>query len=74
LKCKICGKEADENGYCEFHIKAHENVLEKYELWREAYEVSWEEYLSEIVKSPFTGEWAKEVVEYLIKSGEKKNV
>jgi hypothetical protein len=52
-------------------MKAHENVVEKYELWREACGVSWEEYLSDIVNNVFTGEWAKEVAEYLIKSGEK---
>jgi hypothetical protein len=52
-------------------MKAHENVVEKYEVWREACKVSWEEYLSDIVKNVFTGEWAKEVAEYLIKSGEK---
>jgi hypothetical protein len=52
-------------------MKAYENVVEKYELWREACKVSWEEYLSDIVKNLFTGEWAKEVAEYLLKSGEK---
>jgi hypothetical protein len=34
-------------------------------------EVSWKEYLSEIVKNPLTGEWAKEVAECLISEGEK---
>lgn len=52
-------------------MKAHENIAEKYELWRKACEISWKEYLSEIVKNPFTGEWVKEVAEYLTKSGEE---
>jgi hypothetical protein len=55
-------------------MKAYENIIKKYELWKNALEVSWKEYLSEIVKNPLTGEWAKEVAEYLIKSGEKPNV
>ena len=71
MKCKICGKEAGENDYCDFHIKAHENIVGKYECWQEACEISWKEYLSEIAKNPFTGEWVKEVAEYLAKSGEK---
>jgi hypothetical protein len=52
-------------------MKAYESILEKYDLWKRAMEISWKEYLSEIVKNPLTGEWAKEVAEHLIKSGEK---
>lgn len=74
MKCKICSKEAVENGYCELHAKAYETVAKKYERWRKALKISWKEYLSEIVKNPLTGEWAKEVAEYLIKSGELENV
>jgi hypothetical protein len=55
-------------------MKAYESIVRKYELWRKALEISWKEYLSEIVKNPLTGEWAKEVAEYLIKSGERRNV
>jgi hypothetical protein len=44
--------------------------MKKYELWKKALEISWKEYLSEIVKNPLTGEWAKEAAEYLSKSGE----
>jgi len=55
-------------------MKAYESISKKYELWKKALEISWKEYLSEIVKNSLTGEWAKEVAEYLIKSGEKQNV
>jgi hypothetical protein len=74
LKCVICGREADEKGYCELHAKAYENIDKKYDEWKKALEISWKEYLSEIVKNPLTGEWAKEVAEHLIKSGEKQVV
>lgn len=70
MKCKICSREALEGGYCELHMKAHESIINKYELWKKALGISWKEYLSEIVKNPFTGEWAKEVAEYLSKTGE----
>jgi len=55
-------------------MKAYESISKKYELWKKALEISWKEYLSEIVKNPLTGEWAKEVAEYLIKGEEKQNV
>jgi hypothetical protein len=74
LNCNVCNREAGENNYCELHIKAYENIVEKYEVWKKALAISWKEYLSEIVKNPLTGEWAKEVAEYLTKSGEKQNV
>jgi len=68
LKCAICDKEAVLDGYCELHAKAYKNVVEKYEDWKKALNISWKEYLKEIVKNPFTGEWAKEVAEHLIKT------
>jgi hypothetical protein len=55
-------------------MKAYESIIRKYELWKRALGISWKEYLSEVVENPLTGEWAKEVVEHLIKSGEKQNV
>jgi len=55
-------------------MKAYESIVKKHDLWKNALEISWKEYLSEIVKNPLTGEWAKEVAEYLIKCGERQNV
>jgi hypothetical protein len=52
-------------------MKAYESIVKKYDSWKRAMEISWKEYLSEIVKNPLTGEWAKEVAEHLIKSGER---
>jgi len=71
LQCAICNKEALKDNYCELHAKAYESIIRKYEAWKKALEISWKEYLSEIVKNPLTGEWAKEVAEHLLKSGEK---
>jgi len=74
LKCKICSREAGEEGYCELHSKAYESIIKKFGFWKKALKVSWKEYLSEIDKNPLTGEWAKEVAEYLIRSGEQQIV
>jgi hypothetical protein len=73
LKCAICKREAVKDLYCELHAKAHESVAERYEHWKKALNIPWKEYLSEIVENPLTGEWAKEVAEYLIRSGEKQS-
>ena len=67
MKCKICSREAEENGFCLLHLRAYRNVLEKFELWKKASELVWSEYLVEIQKNSLTGEWAREVVEHLIK-------
>jgi 3-methyladenine DNA glycosylase AlkC len=72
LKCALCNREAVKNSYCDLHAEAGENVLKTYDAWRKALDISWKEYLREIVKNPLTGQWAKEVAEYLIKSGERE--
>lgn len=73
LRCKICGSEAVSE-YCEFHEKAYENVVKKYDSWRQALEISWEDYLREIAENQLTGKWAREVAEYLIRKGEERHV
>lgn len=73
MKCALCNREATEEGYCDLHAEAYESILKSYDAWRRALDISWKEYLSEIVKNPLTGQWAKEVAEYLIKSGERES-
>jgi hypothetical protein len=56
------------------HFRAYENIMEKYDVWRRAQGISWKEYLSEIEQNPLTGEWVKEVANYLIDSEETRSV
>lgn len=70
MKCKICNKEAT-NEYCELHEKAHESLFKKYDDWKKALEISWKEYLNEVMKNQYSGVWAKEVAQYLLKKGDK---
>ena len=71
MSCKICSREPEENGFCQLHLKAYKNVLEKFRVWEAACNVSWSQYLVEIQKNSLTGEWAKEVVKYLIEEETK---
>jgi hypothetical protein len=73
VKCKICSREAQENGFCVLHLKAYTNILDKFTVWKKASDFSWIQYLVEIQKNSLTGEWAKEVTKHLIEE-ENRNV
>lgn len=64
VKCRICERDAA-NEYCELHEKAHGNVVQTYESWKGAMDISWKEYLNEVAENPYTGSWAKEVARHL---------
>lgn len=66
LKCKVCYRVTVGADFCALHLKAYENIMENYQVWKKALGLSWIEYLYEIRKNSLTGEWAKEVVKYLI--------
>jgi hypothetical protein len=73
MNCKICRRKAIMKEFCSVHLKAYENIIEKYECWKKALTISWREYLSEIERNPLTGEWVKEVASYLINNEETTN-
>ncbi|MEM2103486.1 MAG: hypothetical protein QW717_01170 [Candidatus Bathyarchaeia archaeon] len=73
MKCPLCSKEVVKNGYCGLHAMVYKILVKKYAVWKKALGISWKEYLSKIAENPFTGEWAKEMAEYLVKSGETEN-
>jgi hypothetical protein len=62
----VCDREALEK-YCVFHEKAYQNVVQKFEDWKRATGISWKRYLEELVENAYTGCWAKEVAESLLK-------
>jgi len=70
MKCRICNREAVEK-YCELHTKAYRSIVQKYDDWRRAADISWKEYLNEIVRNPYTGSWAKEVATYLMENEDR---
>lgn len=70
MKCRLCNKEAI-NDYCELHEKARESLVQRYDDWKKALEISWKEYLNEVVKNQYSGVWAKEVAQYLLEKETK---
>jgi hypothetical protein len=70
LNCKLCYREAKEKDLCTLHLKAYKNLLDKYDSWSKAIDISWKEYLSEIAENALAGNWVKEVAKYLIETEE----
>ena len=65
LICPVCGREAAVD-LCSYHQAAKENVLAAYLIWVKAYGgAEWKGYLSGIKRNVQTGQWAKEMAEYL---------
>jgi hypothetical protein len=67
MMCMICDREAVEK-FCELHDKAYQNIVQKFEEWRRALDISWKEYLKAVVVNAYTGSWAREVAEQLLKN------
>ena len=68
MKCKLCERIIDDKIFCMYHKLAYRELMKKYLLWREALDVNWKDYLSEIEKNSLTGKWAKEVLDFIKKS------
>ncbi|HZW84630.1 MAG TPA: hypothetical protein VFE91_01845 [Nitrososphaerales archaeon] len=65
MKCHICGKEGEAH-LCRHHTEAKEKLLAAYPLWVKAYgELGWEKYLDSVKRNVQTGQWAKEIAEFL---------
>jgi hypothetical protein len=67
MKCIVCDREAVEK-YCELHKKAYRSVIQKFENWKRAMTISWKEYLKAVVENAYTGSYAREVAEQLLKN------
>jgi hypothetical protein len=73
MNCKVCGRETGDGEFCPFHARAHENILQSFGCWKKGLKIPWKDYLGEIQKNCLTGEWAREVAEYLFKKEEMEN-
>ena len=65
MKCKLCRRDAVSE-FCAYHQAAKERVREAYPLWVRAYgAVEWKAYLDNVKRNVQTGQWAKEIAEFL---------
>jgi len=65
MKCRICDRSAV-NTYCDLHDEVHKRIIDKYEDWRVAMEISWIDYLKELLKNDHVGSWVKEIARHLL--------
>lgn len=70
MNCKVCQREAVAEGFCEWHLGAYRNLVDRFPVWGRAVEISWKDYLSQIAENSSAGNWVKEVAKYLIENGE----
>lgn len=65
MNCPICGRVAVQQ-LCLYHGEAKERVEAAYPLWVKAYGgIEWKDYLDSVKRNPQTGQWAKEIAEFL---------
>jgi hypothetical protein len=68
MKCPLCGREGS-SGLCPYHQSAKEKVQANYQLWVKAYGgMDWKDYLDNVKRNIQTGQWAKEIAEFLGRS------
>ena len=67
MKCPICNSNKyEESDYCENHQSAYLNLKERYNDWKKALNITWQEYLKKIIENENSGEWAREVAMHLL--------
>lgn len=65
MKCKVCTREAVAD-LCRYHSEARDNLQAAYPLWVRAYgSLKWKDYLDSVKHNLQTGQWAKEIAEFL---------
>ena len=65
MKCRVCGGEGP-GELCRHHAAAKEGLEAAYPLWVKAYGgLAWNKYLDNVKRNVQTGQWAKEVAEFL---------
>ncbi|MHA2059197.1 MAG: hypothetical protein ACW976_00240 [Candidatus Ranarchaeia archaeon] len=62
MKCAVCDQLVTTGSWCERHAVTAKTLAEHYPLWVKAYgDLSWEDYLHQIIGNPNTGSWVIEV-------------
>ena len=65
MKCQVCGRESSSD-LCRRHAEAKERVEATYPRWVRAYGgIRWDKYLDNVKRNVQTGQWTKEIAEFL---------
>ena len=65
MKCQLCWREAVTD-LCRHHEEAKKRVEAAYPLWVKAYgRMEWKGYLDSVKRNAQTGQWAREISEFL---------
>jgi hypothetical protein len=65
-RCSLCHREGVEGGYCGYHRVAHAHLVGAYKVWEKSVEVSWKEFLDDVIEAKETGEWVKDIAQDLL--------
>lgn len=69
-RCSLCSRSrAEGSQLCRYHQLAYDRLKEAFNSWREALEIDWSGFLTEVLRLPELGEWAREVAENLLNRG-----
>ena len=61
-KCVICSRTPVEGSqYCRYHEQSYKKLLSIYRRWKNALNITWSQYLQEVINHKETGEWARQV-------------
>lgn len=65
-KCAIpgCRGEKFKDNVCKIHYKAYEMLVQKYNEWKHRKDISFEEYVTKLLRLKSTGSYVKEVIKY----------
>ncbi len=66
MKCGLCDREGTAE-LCAYHEAARERLSAAYPRWVKAYGgIEWKDYLDNVKRNVQTGQWAKEIAEFLL--------
>ncbi len=70
-KCPICGRDLNNSQkLCDYHSQAMENLRVGYKQWNRAMNIEWNNYLKRLLDLEETGQWIREVIQYLNREDE----
>jgi hypothetical protein len=56
----------EKSDFCLYHDTAYDNLRKAFESWKLSLKIDWPCFLREITENSATGDWVKEIANYLI--------